>query len=265
MATRTTGAIALHPTGNEQGGYYFFSLTTGRRINCNRWTLLPMPNDVIARVRNLAQQAHANLGMLFTDRHGHPIITKDNDNTNDSNDKSYHPNEKSDIDDEDNYLNAEHDVPITGVNDQEVVLIAHAADKNTADKNTNGKADNNDEANNENNFDANDNVSEEDRDASNAQDDNEIINPMEETEPGNNDNNQPIEPNDNVLANKMDDKYGAHNSKHTLWPRQPRDYSHLLTTLECTVMTQHSMKKGLKIFGDAGTTAVLKELKQLHD
>ena len=26
MATRTTGAIALRPTGNEQGGYFFFSV-----------------------------------------------------------------------------------------------------------------------------------------------------------------------------------------------------------------------------------------------
>ena len=28
MASRTVGAIALRPTGNEQGGYYFFSLNT---------------------------------------------------------------------------------------------------------------------------------------------------------------------------------------------------------------------------------------------
>jgi acetolactate synthase regulatory subunit len=47
MATRTTGAIALRPTGNEQGGYFFFSLTTGRVLNRNRWTALPMPADVI--------------------------------------------------------------------------------------------------------------------------------------------------------------------------------------------------------------------------
>jgi hypothetical protein len=29
MATCTTSAIALQPTGNEQGGYYFLSLATG--------------------------------------------------------------------------------------------------------------------------------------------------------------------------------------------------------------------------------------------
>lgn len=32
MATRTIGAIELRPTGNAQGGHYFFSLMTGRRI-----------------------------------------------------------------------------------------------------------------------------------------------------------------------------------------------------------------------------------------
>jgi hypothetical protein len=33
MEARTTGAIALRPTGNDQGGYYFMSLTTGRLLN----------------------------------------------------------------------------------------------------------------------------------------------------------------------------------------------------------------------------------------
>jgi hypothetical protein len=47
MDTRTTGAIAMRPTGNDQGGYYFFSLTSGLRPNRNNWTVLPMPADVI--------------------------------------------------------------------------------------------------------------------------------------------------------------------------------------------------------------------------
>jgi hypothetical protein len=33
MATHTIGAIATHPTGKTQGGYYFIRLDTGRRIN----------------------------------------------------------------------------------------------------------------------------------------------------------------------------------------------------------------------------------------
>ena len=55
MATRTTGAIALRPTGNEQGGYIFMSLTTGRVLNRNHWTTLLMPGKVIDRVHALAR------------------------------------------------------------------------------------------------------------------------------------------------------------------------------------------------------------------
>jgi hypothetical protein len=47
MAAHTTGAIALRPTGNEQGGYYFLSLSTGKCLNWNCWTALLMPADVI--------------------------------------------------------------------------------------------------------------------------------------------------------------------------------------------------------------------------
>jgi hypothetical protein len=36
-------------------------------------------------------------------------------------------------------------------------------------------------------------------------------------------------------------------------------------TLEGTAMTQHTINRGLKIFGEAGTHAVLQELKHLHD
>ena len=54
MLPRTIGAIALRPTGNNQGGHYFFSLESGRRINRSKWTSLPMPSDVIKRVHELA-------------------------------------------------------------------------------------------------------------------------------------------------------------------------------------------------------------------
>ena len=55
MNTRTTGAIAMRPTGNAQGGYWFYSLATGHLLNRNHWTVLPMPADVIARVNTLAR------------------------------------------------------------------------------------------------------------------------------------------------------------------------------------------------------------------
>ena len=55
MATRTSGAIALRPTGNAQGSYYFLSLHTGKCIVRNNWTVLPMPNEVIATIHQLAK------------------------------------------------------------------------------------------------------------------------------------------------------------------------------------------------------------------
>jgi hypothetical protein len=64
MKTRTTGAIATKPTGNAQGGHWFYSLTTGRMLDRRRWTPLPMPADVIERVTALAKSSP--VGMNFT-------------------------------------------------------------------------------------------------------------------------------------------------------------------------------------------------------
>jgi hypothetical protein len=55
VRARTTGPIALTPTGNAQGGYYFLSLTTGRKLSRQQWDELPMPDGVIATVERIAQ------------------------------------------------------------------------------------------------------------------------------------------------------------------------------------------------------------------
>ena len=99
MAARTIGAIALCPTGNTQGGYFFFSLTTRRVLNQGRWTSLPMPNEVIDRVHRMARQEHGNNGLLFEDRNHNPLVDPDDDGADDS---TYHPNEDNNHDDDDN-------------------------------------------------------------------------------------------------------------------------------------------------------------------
>jgi hypothetical protein len=68
MATHTTGAIALRPTGNQQGGYFFMSLTTGQKLNQNHWTELPIPKEVIDHVHVLADKCHNNRVLVFADR-----------------------------------------------------------------------------------------------------------------------------------------------------------------------------------------------------
>jgi len=54
MASCTSGAIALRPSGNAQGSYYFLNLYSRKRIICNNWTVLPMPNEVINTIHQLA-------------------------------------------------------------------------------------------------------------------------------------------------------------------------------------------------------------------
>ena len=79
MSPRTTGAIALRPTGNANGGYYFYSLLTGRRLHRTRWTPLPMPADVIDRVHAFARRARVARGITFTDSRGAPFPDDDLD------------------------------------------------------------------------------------------------------------------------------------------------------------------------------------------
>jgi hypothetical protein len=86
LRPRTSGAIALRPTGNEQGGHYFLSLHSGKRLNRYAWTELPMPNEVIAQIHRLAAAAEKYDGIVFTDIQGNVLaeqLNEDGDRTND--------------------------------------------------------------------------------------------------------------------------------------------------------------------------------------
>jgi hypothetical protein len=72
MAPRTVGALALRPTGNALGRYYFFSLKSGLFLNRTYATKLQMPAEVIDRVHALARRQRAQLGLLFGDRNNNP-------------------------------------------------------------------------------------------------------------------------------------------------------------------------------------------------
>ena len=85
---RTVGAIALYPSGNQQGGWYFLSLLTGNRIHRYQWKTLPIGEDVIKRVHEIAIDQGQGLvaanfkyewqpGTNFEDNH---IEEHDNDN-----------------------------------------------------------------------------------------------------------------------------------------------------------------------------------------
>ena len=54
MAPRTTGGIALRPTGYSRGTWLFYSLEIGKLIHRNIWTPLPVDQVIIDRIHALA-------------------------------------------------------------------------------------------------------------------------------------------------------------------------------------------------------------------
>jgi hypothetical protein len=68
MQSRTFGALALRPTGNDQGNFLFFSLSTGRLLNRVHATSLPIPDDAIDRINTIGRHQKANPGQVFTNR-----------------------------------------------------------------------------------------------------------------------------------------------------------------------------------------------------
>ena len=77
LRSRSLGAMALTPTGNAQGDYYFLSLATGNRLSRHTWTALPMTETAIARVEALAlhdgQPLLQNSGLVVEWRPNQPI------------------------------------------------------------------------------------------------------------------------------------------------------------------------------------------------
>ena len=100
MSPRTIGALALRPTGNAQGGYYFLSMSSGQRINWKSWTALPMPDEVIKQVHQLARRNGSKESLTFKDRNNHIIEDEDDDDDETYNPMDDYENNKDDNDDD---------------------------------------------------------------------------------------------------------------------------------------------------------------------
>ncbi|KAI2510113.1 Reverse transcriptase (RNA-dependent DNA polymerase) [Fragilaria crotonensis] len=133
MLPRTTGAIALRPTGNAQGGHYFYSLTTGKRLHRTQWTELPIPADVIDRVHKLSRRDLELTPLEFSDRAG-VLIPDDDDDANDDDDDDdddFDPNDDpaNDDDDDDDWIDGQ----IAGVDDEIVEIVEENVEENAED------------------------------------------------------------------------------------------------------------------------------------
>jgi hypothetical protein len=265
------------------------SLTTGRRITRRSWTALPMPQDVIARVNTITQQQNVNQGLLFFDRNG---LRDDDDLAEDADDDddTYYPPDDAD-DEPDNLYYDNNDEPDdlsfgdappfdghpTGVNDNDDDKQNNDNDddeQNNDDDEQNEQHNNNNENNNNENEQHNDNNENYDNNENNNGNENDIKNDNDNENNDDNENTSDDDDNNNDDDDNNDDSddeqkmnklYGPRTSAYDLRPRRPRDYGHLHTTLDGIMMTQHSLKQGLKLYGDDAVKAVLKELKQVHD
>ena len=65
MRARTTGGIALRPTGNKQGSHFFYALNTNKRVTARNWTPLPMPAEVIKYLNKIAHSQKSRKGLRF--------------------------------------------------------------------------------------------------------------------------------------------------------------------------------------------------------
>ena len=97
MSPRTVGALALRPTGNAQGSFYFMTLSTGWVLNRLRGTALLMPDNVVDRVHRMAQQKKTNPGLLFGDRNMNSLDKEDiGELSDDKDDEDYIPDDEDD-------------------------------------------------------------------------------------------------------------------------------------------------------------------------
>jgi hypothetical protein len=263
MDARTTGAIALRPTGNKQGGYYFMSLTTGRLLNRNHWTELPMPLDVIDRVHKLARQSYASKDLVFQFRDGTAVDDDDEsaadpdyesaDSDDDSEGSDEGNKDSMSDEDDDEHLevesNMEQDDIIDGPAipgqhmDVEIAGVTNDTSDEASDVITDG--------------DAEEQMSVPDQ----AMDDTDNAEEQEMLH-----DEESVMDNDQTGVNvAADQPPEVVQHSYGLCPRKPRSYKHIHPDLEDVIMTQLSLKKGLVAYGEAGAAAVMRELVQLHN
>ena len=286
MATRTSGALAMRPAGNSQGGYYCYSLDTGRILNRNWWTVLPMPNAVKQRVTVLAKNSDA--GVTFTDRIGNPYLDLEEDDDPDYvDDESVSDTDLDSIsgvdDDELDDLAEDTDLPDPPVDDNEDYEDGNEAEENEVEIEAPPELL---KVEDDEYYDSSDDE-EEDDDEQEPDDEPEPDEPDAQLEQTKHMKHAIIKLSDfgvqtelqtgrtrqqtrraTVQVNRHDEPTDMR--KHLKAQQKPGvtcpiDHHPELAHLEEMALTQMSMNKGIKAFGKAGIDAVQKELKQLHD
>jgi hypothetical protein len=224
MAPRTVGALALRPTGNAQGSYYFFSLKSSLLLNRTYATKLPMPAEVIDRVHALARRQRSQLGLIFGDRNN--ALPDEDSDSDDDDDSTFHPD-----DDADSTIAADDIVELGPPFLQgPIPAVDHETENDEIDNDNVENETDNDEADNE--IADNDNETD---DVDNMGHDNEAGNEIADNDNETDDvdnmgHDNELEEHDNGLEDghdqdEMTNKYGPRTSQYDLRPRKPRVFT----------------------------------------
>jgi hypothetical protein len=286
MAPRTVGALALRPSGNAQGGHLFYSLSTGKVLHRNHWTVLPMPQEVIDCITVLASTAPT--GLTFIDRlqeimGDDPLVLEyfaGGGHDNLVADPAHEPQDGEDnnegMDDENvDFGDGNHDSDLTDDGD-----FGHGDSDQTDDDGSIGAE-----------YETDGDLSAEDIEAA------------ADPEPGMEEPAEAQQDMQQELKGEFNKRYGECSGRYELRPRRRVTYTHLNATasepgenprsdsilepggnprsdntigetenrdpqeeaLLGFVFMQVSMKRGLRMFGGHGEEAVEAELQQLHD
>ena len=80
---RTVDALAAYPTGNEQGTWRYYNITTGKPISHKKGTNVPVPEQLPDRIHALAENEPEDF--IILDNHGN-VFVSDEDLVDDSSD-----------------------------------------------------------------------------------------------------------------------------------------------------------------------------------
>ena len=97
MQAHATGSIALSPTSNAQGGYFFMNLATGIILNQKSFTPLPLLQDVINAVHCLARRNPR--GLDIQDKYQRPLLEDEHGTRDDPDDSTRANSNGEDIED----------------------------------------------------------------------------------------------------------------------------------------------------------------------
>ncbi|VEU38525.1 unnamed protein product [Pseudo-nitzschia multistriata] len=237
---RTIGALALRPTGNVQGGHWFYSLRTGRVINRSRYTQLPMPEEVIERVEHLARNYPE--GVDFRNRAGHPI---DGDPT-----ATVDPGgNNGDSDDSDADSDYEDDLSVDSFDDR--------LDESFVDEDSDS-----DKSETEAIIDLDDEARDDD-----SEPEIERRDGLRPSRDRSYNHLKTVGYMNNLNARRGQENKGMKQYAMVLHAliEFNKDENAFYEQVHTILLTQYGMKQGIKIFGERGLQAVKTELQQLHD